>query len=263
MNWTALDRELDLWLAADRRATLWWRDDDACGDTPALQRLLSIARAYDVPVALAAIPANCTSTLTGAIAAFSQATIVQHGYAHANHAPPGERGAELGNHRSLAERLEELATGRRSLEQLFGARFSAVLVPPWNRIDANSLPALPSVGIHGVSCYGARAKAQPHAGVVQVNTHVDPIAWRRDRAFIGEGSALSRLVDHLRARRLAEVDASEPTGILTHHLVFPDAAWDFLDAVFARTRRHAAAAWLDVHALFGATGAPAISFRSA
>jgi len=263
MSWPALDRELDLWLALDRRATLWWRDDDACGDTPALQRLLAIARAQDVPVAVAAIPAKSGSMLADAIAPFSQATIVQHGYAHANHAPPGERGAELGNHRPLGERLDELANGRRSLARLFGGRFSAVLVPPWNRIDAASLAALPSAGIHGVSCFGARTSPQPHAGVAQVNTHVDPIAWRRDRAFIGEASALLRLVDHLRARRLAEVDASEPTGILTHHLVFPEAAWEFLDALFARTRRHAAAAWLDVHALFDDADAPAISSRSA
>ncbi len=263
MSWAALDRELDLWLALDRRATLWWRDDDACGDTPALQRLLAIARAHDVPVTVAAIPAKSVSTLADAIAPFSQPTIVQHGYAHANHAPPGERGAELGNHRPLDERLDELANGRRALTRLFGGRFSAVLVPPWNRIDADSLPALPSAGIHGVSCFGARTSPHPHAGIAQVNTHVDPIAWRRDRAFIGEANALLRLIGHLRARRLAEVDASEPTGILTHHLVFPDAAWDFLDALFARTRRHAAAAWLDVHALFDSADRPAIFSRSA
>jgi hypothetical protein len=95
-----------------------------------------------------------------------------------------------------------------------------------------------------------------------VNAHVDPIAWRRDRAFIGERARCCAR-EHLRARRLAEVDASEPTGILTHHLVFPDAAWEFLDALFARTHRHPAAAWLDVHALFDRTDAPAISFRSA
>jgi hypothetical protein len=263
MSWTALDRELDCWLAAQRSATLWWRDDDAASDTPALQRLLAIARAHDIPVAVAAIPATSTSTLAGAILPFGQATIIQHGYAHANHAPPGERGAELGHHRPLGERLNELSNGRRLLARRFGGRFSTVLVPPWNRIDADALPVLPSAGIHGISCFGARASRHPHAGVVQVNTHVDPIAWRRDRAFIGEASALQRLVDHLRARRLGEADPSEPTGILTHHLIFSDAAWNFLDALLSRTRRHAAAAWLDVHALFDVADAPAISSRSA
>lgn len=263
MSWDALDRELDSWLATQRRATLWWRDDDACADTPALQRLLAIARAHDIPVAIAAIPAQSVRTLADAIGPFGQATIVQHGYAHANHAPAGERGAELGDHRPLGARLTELANGRLALTQRFGERFYPVLVPPWNRIDAALLPALPSAGLHGVSCFGARASIQPHAGVKQVNAHVDPIAWRRDRAFIGEASALLRVVEHLRARRLAEVDAAEPTGMLTHHLVFSDAAWAFLDALFARTRRHPAAAWLDVHALFDGADAVATSFRSA
>lgn len=262
-EWFALERELDEWLALDRRATFWWRDDDACGDSPALQRLLAIARANDVPVAVAAIPAKSAMTLADAIAPVRQATIVQHGYAHANHAPAGERGAELGNHRSRAERLEELANGRRSLTTLFDGRFAAVLVPPWNRIDADLMPALPSAGLQGVSCFGARTAALPHAGLAQVNTHVDPIAWRRDRAFIGEARALERLVQHLRARRLAQVDALEPTGVLTHHLVFSDAAWEFLDTLFVRTRRHAAASWLGVDVLFNGGSATATSSRSA
>ena len=262
MNWIALDRELDQWLAQERRATLWWRDDDACGDTPALQRLLAIARTHDIPVAIAAIPAQCDATLAGAVASVGQATIVQHGYAHANHAPAGERAAEFGHHRPLDERLDEVANGRRALARRFGERFSAVLVPPWNRIDAAALPALPSVGIHGVSCYGPRTPAPAHGAVAQVNTHVDLIAWRRDRAFIGEASALERVCAHLRARRVGEVDPAEATGVLTHHRVTTDAAWAFLDALFDRTRRHAAAAWLDVPTLFATTDA-AISSRSA
>jgi hypothetical protein len=37
------------------RATLWWRDDDAERDSPQLRRLLAIARAHRVPIAIAAI----------------------------------------------------------------------------------------------------------------------------------------------------------------------------------------------------------------
>jgi len=261
-GWAALDRELHQWHALGRRATLWWRDDDACADTPALQRLLSIASAHQVPVAVAAIPARSVATLADAIGPVSHATILQHGYAHANHAPAGERGAELGNHRPRSALLDELANGREALAKLFGARLLPVLVPPWNRVDAELLPALASVGIFGVSCFGARTAALPHPRLTQVNTHVDPIAWRRDRAFIGEASALERLIGHLRARRLAEVDVTEPTGVLTHHLVFSEAAWAFVDALFATTRQHAAAAWLGAGELFG--GQPsAISSRSA
>ena len=257
-DWQALDRELDDWGAHGCRATLWWRDDDACVDTPALRRLLSIARTHEVPVAIAAVPAASDGTLASAIGPFGQATIIQHGYAHANHAPPGERAAELGGHRPAAACLADVANGRQALARLFGERFAAIVVPPWNRVDAALLPALPSIGIRGVSCFGPRTTAVPHTGLAQVNTHVDPIAWRRDRAFIGEASALERVIGHLRARRMRDADPAEATGVLTHHLVFCDAAWSFVEALFARTRRHAAAAWLDIDGLFDAT-----SFRSA
>src|SRR6476469_10142620 len=82
-GWEALDRVLDAWQASGRCATLWWRDDDACSDSPALQRLLAIARRNDVPAAVAAIPATTDATLFDAIAPIDQATIIQHGYAHA------------------------------------------------------------------------------------------------------------------------------------------------------------------------------------
>jgi hypothetical protein len=51
-----LTAELDLWSAAERPATLWWRDDDAAEVTPALERLLALADATGVPLALAVVP---------------------------------------------------------------------------------------------------------------------------------------------------------------------------------------------------------------
>ena len=248
--WDDLDRELDTWRAAGRHATLWWRDDDACSDTPALQRLLRIVCEHDVPVALAAIPAKADATLADAIGVTSHATILQHGYTHANHQPAGERAAELGGHRSVAECIDELGAGRVALQRGFGRRFDAVLVPPWNRIAAELVQALPSAGLIGLSCFGPRDTMTPCARLSQVNTHVDLIAWKRGRAFIGVDSAIARLVAHLAARRDGHVDAAEATGVLTHHLVFTPDAWDFVDALCARTRRHPAVKWLDVRALF-------------
>jgi hypothetical protein len=249
-RWHVLLRELDAWRALGRRATLWWRDDDACRDSAALRRLLGIARAECVPVGVAAIPMACEATLVDAISACDQATIVQHGYAHRNHAPAGERSAEIGAHRALRARLEELEGGREALSRLFGARFRPLLVPPWNRVAADVVPALPSIGLSGISCFGPRAARWPAHGVQQANTHVDLIAWRRDRRFIGTDAAVERVTAHLQARRRAEVDVEEPTGLLTHHLAFGDDAFHFTAELCARTRDHPAAAWLDVDAVF-------------
>ncbi len=257
-DWRRLDQELDAWGASGRRVALWLRDDDACRDSPALRRLFGVASALDVPVALAAIPAAMESSLVDAVLESGSATVVQHGYAHRNHAPPGERKRELGAHRPLDTTLAELQQGFHSLERAFGVRFSAVLVPPWNRIDPEIIPHLPLAGFHGLSSFGPRTAACPAPGVTQCNTHVDLVAWRRDRTFVGADAAIDRLVDHLKARREGRADASEPTGILTHHLVMSDEAWDFLFDSIARTRKHGAVAWLDVGAAFDighATGA--------
>ena len=262
--WRRLDAELDAWHAASRRAGLWCRDDDACRDSPALNRLLEIVRYAEVPVALAVIPALMEPSLVDALTQARFATVVQHGYAHRNYAPPGARNWELGTHRPVAQSVAELAQGRVGLERSFGPRFAAVLVPPWNRIDPDVIERLPDAGFLGLSTFGPRAALCPFPGLVQCNAHVDLIAWRRNRAFIGVEAAIDRLVDHLRSRRERAVDPSEPTGILTHHLDLDAAGWQFLGDLFARTREHAAATWLDVHAAFGTGSAetPVISARS-
>ncbi len=249
--WQRLDAELDLWRAAGRRADLWCRDDDASRDSPALDRLLERARDAEIPVALAVIPALVEPGLVDAVAQARVATVVQHGYAHRNHAPPGARNWELGMHRPVTRTLAELAAGRASLESRFGRRFRPVLVPPWNRIDPLVVERLPDAGFAGISTFGPRAAAHPVSGLLQCNTHVDLIAWRRDRAFIGVAAAIDRLVAHLESRRQGAVDPAEPTGILTHHLDLDAAAWEFLADLFARTRDHGAATWLDVDAVFG------------
>jgi hypothetical protein len=252
-GWELLHRELDAWTAAGRRATLWWRDDDACAASPALARLLGLAATHRVPVAIAAIPARIEPSLGEAIAACREATIVQHGYAHVNHATVGERAAELGSHRPPPARLDELARGCERLGSTFGDRFEPVLVPPWNRIADDIIAKLASAGLAGLSCFGPRARPTA-AGIAQVNAHVDPIAWRRGRVFAGTQACIERMVEHLRARRTSAVDADEPTGILTHHVAFADDAFAFVDALLRETARHPAAAWLDARAAFDATG---------
>ncbi len=249
--WNLLVDELDDWTRAGLTATLWWRDDDACTATPALARLLAIARAHTVPVAIAAIPRDSDAALVDAVHACAQTTVVQHGYAHRNHAPSGERSAEMGPHRPLHIRLDEIVSGRVGLAERFGERFRAVLVPPWNRIGEDLLPELASTGVRGLSRFGPRGTVDVAPRLIQANAHVDPIAWRRAHTFIGADEAVTRVVAHLRSRRKQEVDRDEPTGLLTHHLAFGDDAFDFVDHLIARTSRHPAVRWLNVDDVFG------------
>jgi peptidoglycan/xylan/chitin deacetylase (PgdA/CDA1 family) len=256
--WQQLDHELDLWRAEGRAVTLWCRDDDACRDSPALQRLLAIAQTGSVPVALAAIPAALAPDLVDAVAKAEIVTVVQHGYAHRNHALPGERSRELGSHRPVSATVAELERGLGILRRAFGRRFAAVLVPPWNRIDADVAARLPDAGFHGLSTMGPRAAVHAVPGIVQCNTHVDLIAWRRDRAFTGVDAAIDRLVEHLRERRGGTADASEPTGILTHHLDMDAAGLQFVGDLIEHTRKRGVE-WLDVQSVFGAPAASGVT----
>ena len=247
-GWQALERELACWQSAGRRATLWLRDDDACRDTPPLQRLLDVGRAHGVPIVVAAIPAKLEPSLADALAACAFADVVQHGFAHANHALPGERSCELAAHRSVDAVIRELASGREALEDALGDRFVAALVPPWNRIAPEIVAALPRAALRGLSTFGPRERIEPVPSLVQCNSHVDLIAWKHGRTYIGDARALSRVVEHLAARREHRVDAGEATGILTHHLDMGDAAWSFVDALVSRTRDRAE--WLGARSLF-------------
>jgi hypothetical protein len=261
--WQALDAELALWRSAGRSATLWCRDDDASRDSSQLQRMLDSAERAAVPIAVAAIPATLEPCLVTALAQSRFAIVAQHGYAHRNHAPPAERKMELGPHRALDESLAELAHGADILRRNFGDRFVAVLVPPWNRIADAIVARLLAQGFCGVSTLGPRSARCPAEGLVQCNTHVDIIDWRRDRAFIGVDAAIDRVVAHLRARREGAADTDEPTGVLTHHLDMGAPAWEFLTALVARTREQGAV-WIDARVAFGMeAGAAPICGRSA
>jgi hypothetical protein len=240
-NWEDVSLELDAWHASDRQATLWWRDDDAAEPTQALETLIGLAER--LPLALAVIPGRATEGLAQRIDGCEDVSILQHGWLHVNHAPPEEKKSELGAQRPLAAVLGELAAGWRKLAALFGARAMPVLTPPWNRIADGLLPLLPGAGYRGISTFGPRRAARPHPGLVQANTHVDLIDWQ-ERGFVGAARALGLLVGNLAARRTGRIDASEPTGILTHHLLLDRDGARFLEGLVALTRQHPAARWI-------------------
>jgi hypothetical protein len=243
-GWEDLDRELDAWASAGRIASFWWRDDDATAPNPALERLLEIGAEQGVPLALAVIPAAASEALAPILACYPLALPVQHGYAHRNHAPSGSKAAELGAERPRVAVLAELAAGWTRLGALFGKRAAPLLVPPWNRIEPSLLSGLPEIGFRLLSTFGPRRAAEPVPGLLQVNSHLDIIDWRRGRHFTGEAKALACLIEHLAGRRAGTMDDAEPTGLLTHHLAHDEDSWDFVAALLHRTRAHPALRWL-------------------
>ncbi|MDH3451491.1 MAG: polysaccharide deacetylase family protein [Gammaproteobacteria bacterium] len=250
-GWRALREELQRWQDAGLAATFWWRDDDAEDDTAQLGRLLRLAAALDVAPALAVIPAGATPALAQRLHNTPQVDVLQHGYAHLNHAPAAEKKAELGAHRAVQAVAGELTLGRQRLITLVPACLP-VLVPPWNRIDQRLLARLSEHGYRGISTFSARAAVLDAQGLTRVNTHVDPIAWRGGRGFCGDTVALRQVLEHLSERRLGRADRTEPTGLLTHHLVQDDDCWAFCDRLITETRAFDSVTWELARALFSA-----------
>lgn len=248
-HWASLDRELDAWADAGRTATFWWRDDDAAERTQALDRLLELAERTRTPIGIAVVPAAATPALISLLDSHRRATILQHGWAHANHGPAGTKRIELGGARSADAIRNDIARGRRRLCELLGQPPPPFLVPPWNRIEPEVASGLPSLGFTGLSTYGPRITSGK-CGLAQVNCHIDPIDWRGTRRYVGEARAVDGVVQHLRARRKRRLDPDEPTGLLTHHLVADEECWEFMETLLARTTRHAAARWLTPEAAF-------------
>jgi hypothetical protein len=249
-GWAMLATELARWHETGRQADLWWRDDDAVSDTPALRRLIEIARA---PVALAVIPADLQPDLASCLATdtdLARFAVLQHGFSHRNHEPPDRKKAELGIARPSDLVLTELTRGKMLLQQAFGARALPVLTPPWNRIAPALVDHLAELGFRGLTTYLPRPAPYIAAGLLQVNTHVDIIDWHGGRGFLGTDQCLALLTQHLRARRLREADGAEPTGILTHHLVHDAASWAFLERLQDWLSGYPVIRWLTAQEVF-------------
>ena len=197
---------------ARRRPVFWLRDDDAVTVTPALQRLLS----FGVPVALAVIPDLAEPGLFKTDVAF-----MQHGCDHRNRAAPGEKKTEFPAGEAIPDALARLGRSHERLISLGKDRVLPVIAPPWNRMRRELAGQLPSIGIRGFSGY--RGERVPN--LLQHDTHVDIVAWKAGRRFIGEEEAVRLAMTY--------VAQGKPIGWLTHHAVHDESAWAFLGRLFA------------------------------
>ena len=247
-SWSILLDEIARCADSGRPVEFWWRDDDAARADAALSRLVGLAQGMSIPLALAAIPAQSERPAFQDIGPL--VSVLQHGTDHANRAAAGEKKTEFAAAEPESVALERLAAGRGQLEAIAGGRFLPVLAPPWNRVPDRLASRLADAGLRGLSQYGPRSRAECAPGVRQVNTHIDVIAWRGGRAFIGEDQALGAAARHLAAKRMRTADAGEATGWLTHHAVHDESAWAFLERLFESTRALPAVAWRRAEELF-------------
>ena len=240
--WESFADELSRWRDAGRVVDFWWRDDDATRPTAALTRLTTLAVQAQVPLGLAVIPEGAEPALFEDLGTGIE--VLQHGSDHRNRAAEGEKATEFPATEARDSALQRIAMGRARLQALAGERLLPVLVPPWNRLPATLVPYLAGLGFRGCSTFGPRTSARAAEGLRLVNTHIDLIAWRRGRGFVGEERALAEAVEHLAAQRTGAADATEPTGWLTHHACHDEALWSFLARLFEQTCDRPGVRWL-------------------
>ncbi|MFO1038797.1 MAG: hypothetical protein U1E45_18305 [Geminicoccaceae bacterium] len=228
----------------DRNLEVWWRDDDAGRPSSRLARLRSIAAERVIAVGLAVVPAWLEPSVIGDLSEDPNVAILQHGWAHENHARAGDKKIELGGVADLGALTDRLGAGFRVLDDRFGHKFLRVLVPPWNRISAEITPLLGDLGFVGLSTFG---KEQPSADprVRWVNTHLDLVHWGANPIPLTFDESVTRLTDLLLNRRLWRI------GLLTHHLVMDDAAFLALDRLLGLLLDHPRVVWRAPHELFG------------
>jgi hypothetical protein len=248
--WRALSEELARWRDSGRVAEFWWRDDDAARPAPALSRLLQLAQRSGTPLALAVVPMQAEAGIFDALG--PGVAVIQHGSDHRDRAAAGAKKTEFAAAEPWEDACARLALGRERLAAWAGARFVPALAPPWNRLPEPLVPHLASAGFLGLSRFGARAAAAPAPGPRQVNAHVDLVAWRAGRGFVGEEAALEAAIRHLRAKREGRADPGEPTGWLSHHAVHDEAAWAFLERLFETIVPAPGLRWRSAQELFRA-----------
>lgn len=247
--WQALGEELEHWRTRGDTVTFWWRDDDAVEPTSELERLLELRSRFDIPLALAVIPATATTELNTRLMRERAVHVLQHGFAHRNHAPPSAKKSEFPDGRNAEAVQSDIAQGFDRVSELFPDLFLPVFVPPWNRISRDARDYLGQTKIEGLSTFTSRLSGL--SGRLRIaNCHMDPIYWRGEKRFVGDQEAVGTVIRHLEARSTGRVDALEPTGLLTHHLVSDERTWRFLEQFFRFTRMHAGVRWLSPRDVF-------------
>jgi predicted glycosyltransferase len=236
-SWATLDDALARLADSPHRLSFWWRDDDAVAATLPFERLLALANRFGIPLGIAAVPATAQPSLAERLTAESQVALLVHGLSHVNHAPPGEKKAEFGRHRPSELLKRDAGLALDEAHARLGARLLPVFVPPWNRIDRDLVSVLPGLGYRGLSTFNDRANRSPTAGLIQINTHLDPIDWHGTRGALPLEILAERLGRRIKARIEGIADRDEPIGLLTHHLVHDEEVWHVCEILLERLSR--------------------------
>ncbi|MBR71921.1 MAG: hypothetical protein CMM30_03140 [Rhodospirillaceae bacterium] len=249
-SWDDLIYEINSNIDIGLPVEFWWRNDGVYSKSNDLRQLSSLASNEGVPVAISVIPEKMRDDIVFHIKNFDNHFVIQHGYAHKNHAHISEQKNELSLNRPIKDSLKDLSIGFRNLSSEFECKFLPILVPPWNRLSTQIIPHLNSLGLMGLSCLGGRNFPNPVSNIFQTNTHIDLIDWKGTNRFIGTGAAIAFACKHLSDKRNGKADPFEPTGLLTHHMRMDFSSWAFIGTFIRKTKTISDVQWPSIQDIF-------------
>ena len=207
-----LDPLRDALDAAPEPVVCFVRDDDVGWRTDRLRHLLDLVGELGLPMDLAVIPAVLDARTASELVARIERSdgrlgVHQHGYAHVNHEPSGERKCEFGNARPRDAQLHDIATGRERLGRLLGPAAEPIFTPPWNRCTETTGSCLAELGFEVLS-REARAARLDAPELRELPVSVDMLKRRH-------GARLP--VEQIAAIAAAAVKRGRPLGVMLHH----------------------------------------------
>jgi hypothetical protein len=202
---------------------IYFRADDVAVPGKRFARLLSLFKRYRLPLCLAVVPAWLTCLRWQSIKWLGGKSSSlwcwhQHGWRHVNHETGGKK-QEFGSARSTSEIKQDLIRGKQRLEHLMEEAFYPVFTPPWNRCSLNTLQVLRDLGYVAVS----RSRNSPPASPEELpdfSMDVDLHTPRETNPEAGLNNLFETLQQSL---------SNGCSGIMIHHQLMNDAAFDFLE----------------------------------
>ena len=206
-------------------APLFFRADDVAVPGRQFVRLMALFSSFRVPLSLAVVPAWLTETRWRHIKKIGSRTPElwcwhQHGWRHVNHENKNKK-QEFGPGRPASRIRKDLIRGRHRLESLMDNDFYPVFTPPWNRCSLDTLNRLKELGYRAVS-RSKNSLPLPPVGVPDFQVNVD-LHTRRDS---DPGSGWNRLLADLESAVKSDI-----CGIMIHHQLMTDAAFEFLEVL--------------------------------